>query len=75
MPGQVGHKDEGAPEDADQQGTLPRVVLADLLPQLGDPLLESLLPDQNVVDVISHVGHSISSPFLWLIIRTCPRQG
>ena len=45
MPGEVGHKDKGTPEDADQQRALSGVVGADLLPQLGHPLpLLLLLP-------------------------------
>ena len=48
---QVRHKDEGAPQDADQDDLPPLIVLGNLVSQLSHPASQLLLGEQNLLDV------------------------
>ena len=47
---EVGHEEDGALEDADEQEVAAAVVVADLGAELGDPPLEGVLVDEDLRD-------------------------
>src|SRR6266542_4922411 len=50
MAHEVGHEEDRALEDSDEQEVLALVVRGDLLTELGDPSLKSLLVDEDLLD-------------------------
>src|SRR5581483_965823 len=72
VPHQVGHEEDGALEDADQEELAARVVCRDLLAEPGDPRAQGVGVDQDLADRLLQLrshhapGHPYALPtFTW----------